>query len=110
MSKVSFIDSEQLQELFPSGTPAQDDLVIIDVRTPAEYAQEHIVGSVNLALDDLAHVEKNQFKDKTLVFHCKGGLRTKNNVHLLEMFNSKLSYCLSGGIEQWKACGFKVKN
>jgi rhodanese-related sulfurtransferase len=83
-------------------------VVVVDVRSAPEYALEHIANSINISLDDLARVEKNYFKDKIVVFHCKGGIRTKSNEHLLQTFHSKQSYCLSGGIEQWKCCGFKV--
>ena len=108
MSKVQYLDNSQLIELFPGGKIPHVDLLIIDVRAPGEYAEEHIEGSINLPLDEFIGFDKASYKDKVLIFHCKGGVRTKSNQHILETLASKESWCLDGGIEQWKSCGFKV--
>lgn len=109
MSKLEYIDDATLATLFPSGKLQHPDMVIIDIRSADEYAVECIEGSINIPLDDLLFSDKNKFKDKVILFHCKGGVRTKANEHILEAFNSARSLCLSGGIEQWKKCGNRVK-
>ncbi|MDD3267344.1 MAG: rhodanese-like domain-containing protein, partial [Burkholderiales bacterium] len=86
MSKVLYIDDGKLEELFAKKA---DDVVIVDIRNPGEYSVEYIDGSINLPLDELLTADKNQFKDKIILFHCKGGIRTKANQHLLEAFASK---------------------
>lgn len=109
MSKIEYIDEAKLVELFPNGSNKNPDIVIVDIRNPGEYAAEYIDGSVNIPLDELLSSDKQQFKDKTIVFHCKGGVRTKANQHILEAFASKQSLCIDGGIEQWKSCGHPIK-
>lgn len=109
MSKIEYIDDVKLLELFSSSDNSNSDLVIVDIRNQGEYAAEYIEGSVNIPLDELLSSDKHQFKDKVIVFHCKGGVRTKANQHILETFFSKQSLCLEGGIEQWKNCGLPVK-
>lgn len=109
MSKIEYIDEVKLAELFPNGSNKNPGIVIVDIRNPGEYAAEYIDGSVNIPLDELLSSDKQQFKDKTIVFHCKGGVRTKANQHILESFASKQSLCLDGGIEQWKNCGHPIK-
>lgn len=106
MSKVLYIDDGKLEKLF---TSKFNEVVIIDIRNPGEYSVEYIDGSINLPLDELLTADKNQFKDRVILFHCKGGIRTRANQHLLEAFASKESLCLEGGIDQWKNCGKPVK-
>ena len=109
MSKIEYVDNAALVEIFPDNDSVNHDIVIVDIRNPGEYAAEYIEGSVNIPLDELLSSDKQQFKDKVILFHCKGGVRTRANQHILEAFNSKQSLCLEGGIEQWKNCGRPVK-
>lgn len=106
MSNITYINDTILHEF---SSDDLENMVIVDIRNPGEHAAEYIDGSVNLPLDELLTADKNQFKDKVVLFHCKGGVRTKANQHLLEAFASKESLCLEGGIEQWKTCGKAVK-
>ncbi|HCY39704.1 MAG TPA: hypothetical protein DHV02_07545 [Neisseriales bacterium] len=109
MSKIEYLDDEQLKSMFPNGVVSDADVLIIDVRSPGENAAEYIEGSTNIPLDELMSFDRNKYKDKTLVFHCKGGVRTKANQHVLESLASKQSFCFDGGIEQWKSCGHPIK-
>ena len=109
MSKINYLDDVSLKNMFPDGKLTNDKIIVIDVRSPGEVASEYIAGSQNLPLDEIEAYDKNEFKDKTIVFHCKGGVRTRNNQHFLEQFASIASYCMNGGIEQWKNCGYEVK-
>ncbi len=109
MSRIEYLDDQELCTMFPNGMSLNNDVVIVDVRSAGEYAAEYISGSVNIPLDELLTNDKNQFKDKVVVFHCKGGVRTRNNQHVLEMFATKQSFCMAGGIEQWKSCNHPVK-
>lgn len=108
-SNFEYLDDAQLKSMFPNGSNPDENVVIVDIRSTGEYAAEYIAGSVNLPLDELLTQDKNQFKEKVVVFHCKGGVRTKNNQHILEMFATKKSYSMAGGIEQWKSCNQPVK-
>lgn len=109
MSKIEYLNDDQLKEMFPNGTAIASDIVIIDVRSPGENAAEYIDGSINIPLDEFLSIDRSKYKDKILVFHCKGGVRTKSNQHVLESIVSKQSFCFDGGIEQWKKCGHPIK-
>ncbi|MCX7914866.1 MAG: rhodanese-like domain-containing protein [Verrucomicrobiae bacterium] len=56
----------------------RDGAVLVDVRTAAEYAEEHLPGAVNVPLDRIAewfpqHVpDKNRF----ILIHCRSGRRS----------------------------------
>ncbi len=106
-NKLEYLDDGSLQELFANDT--QNEITIVDVRNPGEHAAEYIDGSINLPVDELLTADKNQFKDKVVVFHCKGGIRTRANQHLLEAFSTKRTLCMEGGIDQWINLGKPIK-
>ena len=109
MRRVEHLNDEKLNDLFASDT-TPDGVLIVDVRNAGEYAAEYIDGSFNLPVDELLTADKNQFKDKVVVFHCKGGVRTRANEYLLEAFVTKQTLCMEGGIDQWKKLGKTTKN
>jgi rhodanese-related sulfurtransferase len=52
-----------------------DHLLVLDVRTPQEYAEGHVPGAVNVPFDQLASRLAEVPKDKDLVLYCKSGRR-----------------------------------
>ena len=58
--------------------PFDDNLVVLDVRKPAEFADGHVKNALNLPLNDLADplnmsaIEENQ----NVYVHCAGGYRS----------------------------------
>lgn len=102
-----FIDDPQLKAKINQLKNA----VIVDIRSSDEYQREHIPNSVNLTVEQLKQTDLNQWQDKTVIFHCKLGHRTKQAQTIIEKFNCQAKYCLAEGIEQWKRCGLStIKN
>ena len=62
------------------------EILIVDVRTPQEYAEGHIAGSVNLPLDQLKAVASEQLPDKGQVIYvvCRSGNRSSQAQDILE--------------------------
>jgi rhodanese-related sulfurtransferase len=64
----------------PSADLAQlikDGAIILDVRTPGEYAGGHVKGSVNIPLDKLSgQVDKLKKKNKVIITCCASGMRS----------------------------------
>ena len=61
------------------------DAVLLDVRTPAEYAEGHIPGSRNISLDNLSAVQTEiPQKDTPLFVHCRSGARSRQAVSFLK--------------------------
>lgn len=102
-------------------TPARDTHrlgergLVIDVRTPAEYQQCHLPGSVNAPLDSLdnARLESLARKFKLnagdpVFLMCQGGNRAKRAA---EALNAQSPYALSvieGGINACQAAGVNL--
>lgn len=80
----------------------RDDVVIVDVREPQEYAHEHIEGSLNVPLNKLASLNAGDYQHKIAIFHCRSGKRTVLNENALNATPFKEKYCLAGGISEWK--------
>jgi phage shock protein E len=54
------------------------NLVVLDVRTPAEFAAGHVPGARNVSHDQLPAklAELSSLKDKEVVLYCRSGRRT----------------------------------
>lgn len=83
------------------------EAVILDVRTPGEFAQGKIDGAVNLDIKDPAFSEQvsGLDKDKTYLVYCRTGRRSASACQLMQDQGFKNLYNLQGGILAWQAAG-----
>jgi rhodanese-related sulfurtransferase len=58
--------------------------IILDVRTPGEYSQGHIKGSINAPLSELDKHVKNIDKDKVIITCCASGMRSSSAKSILK--------------------------
>jgi len=80
---------------------------ILDVRTPEEFASEHIDNAINinwLGSDFIAGAEKFE-KSKPIFVYCKSGARSAKSAAKLEELGFKKIYQLDGGMMKWNAAG-----
>ena len=54
---------------------ATPELVVLDVRTPGEYAQGHLEGSVNIPVEELEGRLAVVPADRPLLIYCRRGAR-----------------------------------
>lgn len=54
----------------------EEGAVVVDVRTPAEYAMGAKEGSINIPLDQLSNQLHRLDRDKTIVLCCASGSRS----------------------------------
>lgn len=76
--KIDMIISVDPDEL-AMDIPHDENLVIVDVRKPAEYADGHVKNAINLSLGDLtdrAGVLSDFDDHHNLYVHCQGGYRS----------------------------------
>ena len=81
--------------------------VILDVRTPKEFAAGHLPGAVNINWTDKTFAEKIAAldKSKTYLVHCKIGGRSAKACSKLEEEKFLNVYNLKGGIDAWTEAG-----
>ena len=102
MPAAAEIDYRQITQEEAARIMAEEDYILLDVRTEEEYAEGHIPGAINIPNEDIGTDELPQLSDKAQVIlvYCRSGRRSKEAAeklaalgytHILEM----------GGIMTW---------
>ena len=82
----------------------QKKVRLVDVRTPSEYAEEHLVGAENIDVKAADFAEKiKPLKGKVAVY-CRSGKRSLAAAYQLAAQGCTV-YNLDGGIMAWKKAG-----
>jgi rhodanese-related sulfurtransferase len=81
------------------------EIVLIDVREPAEFAAERIQGALNLPLSTFDPAALPDAGGKTVVLQCAGGKRSAMAVDQCGKANRAVDTHLAGGLMAWKAAG-----
>lgn len=88
------------------------DVVIIDVRTPQEYAEAHLNNSVNINYYDSDFLRKIEGlaigKESKVLVYCKSGGRSSGAMNKLSEAGYSEIYNLKGGITSWIGQGLEV--
>jgi rhodanese-related sulfurtransferase/glutathione peroxidase-family protein len=98
-NKDKVITAEEAKARMDSG----DKVVVVDVRTPEEYKEEHIKGAINVPEQVIADEKTEEYlpdKDAEILVYCKSGNRSATATARLV----KLGYTNVkdfGGIEDW---------
>jgi sulfur-carrier protein adenylyltransferase/sulfurtransferase len=94
---VKEITVEELRVLKES----EADFRLIDVREPFEYEIAHLGGEL-MPLGSIADFAPRIPRDKQVIVHCKGGVRSEKAIRELEeKFGFDNLYNLKGGILEW---------
>lgn len=107
----------RIEEIVPDQLATQDDGVLIDVREPAEYAQGHLPGAINLprgVLEFQIHAhpamacttsEALAVADRELVLYCLTGGRSALAADSLQALGFTRVRSLAGGLTAWRNAG-----
>lgn len=101
------ISPKQAYTLLKNG----DNVTLLDVRTPEEFAHEHIQGALSVPLQLLnKNLSKLQSaKEKKIIVYCHSGSRSVAASRILAK-NGFVPLNVKGGITQWKSDGLSVIN
>jgi|SRR5690606_17334396 len=85
--------------------------ILIDVRTPEEYAEGHLPNAINIDVKDESFAEKMDEikKNKNVYLYCKTGKRSAKAVAIADTLGFKNIYNLDGGFMSWKEAGKVVE-
>jgi phage shock protein E len=97
---VPHVNAETVLERTSNGDPS---LVILDVRTPAEYAHGHVPGAINIPYDNIAARvdELLGAKDKDVVLYCHSGGRADVAARTLKARGFEKLLQLEGDWAKW---------
>ncbi len=82
----------------------EEDPVVLDVRTPSEFAEGHIEGAVSLPLDELSKatvLDIVEDTNKQILLYCTSGRRSGAAGAKLARAGFSRVYELVGGINAW---------
>ncbi len=97
------IDAGTYDQRFVDG----EDHLLIDVRTPEEFASGHIPGAINISVQTLPDRLDEIPIDETLVVYCRSGNRSATATDILVDAGYSPVYDL-GGIQDWVIAGYPV--
>lgn len=112
--RIQEIKPDDLDEMIEN----HDDLLIVDVREPHEYAAGHIPGALSVprglleGAADLEFKHRNetlsQARARTVVTYCQSGGRSALAADTLKQMGFDKAHSLSGGLDLWQAEGMPV--
>lgn len=91
---------------FHRTTHLQGDAIIVDVRSPQEFAAVHIPGARNIPAPDLRQRHTDLPKDKTIAVICSTGIRSSLAASILQRHGFKDVRNVAGGMTGYLAAGF----
>ncbi len=80
-----------------------DDLLLIDVREPTEWAVARIDGAQLIPLATLPGISPSLDRSREVVVHCHHGTRSASAVRFLRAEGFERVWNLAGGIARWSA-------
>ena len=86
-------------------------IVVLDVRTPEEFAKGHIAGAKNVDFKAADFAEKVAAldKSKTYLVHCAAGGRSSKTLDVMKDKNFGAIYHLNEGFKAWEKAGKPVE-
>jgi rhodanese-related sulfurtransferase len=85
------------------------DIVVVDVRTPEEFAVGHIAGAANVSLLDADFDRKiKEYQGKPLLLHCASGSRSARALTKMRNLQFPEIYHMNGGMRAWESAGKPV--
>ena len=102
-SKVSLISPAELNKV-------NKDILLIDVRTPGEYASGHLENSINIdyKADNFKDLVGELDPNQEVYVYCKVGGRSARSAKVMKEIGFKKVYDLKGGIIAWEKEGLKT--
>jgi rhodanese-related sulfurtransferase len=88
---------------------ANKNIYLLDVRTPQEYSQGKLAGSVLIPIGEFEQRIREVPKNKTIIVYCAVGSRSKPVANFLSQQGYKDVYNMTDGIVGWYRNGFPIQ-
>lgn len=87
---------------------AAEPPLLVDVRSPQEWAAKHIDGSLNVPLNHLQERIAEIPRDRRVVIHCAGGYRSSIAASILHQHGITHLAEMAGGLAAWDAASLRL--
>jgi hydroxyacylglutathione hydrolase len=104
LSTTERVSAPMLAEELASANPP----LVIDIRTPREWSQKHLGGSLNLPLTHLRERIAEIPGARRIAVHCAGGYRSSIAAGILSQHGISDLVELAGGLAAWEAAKLPV--
>ena len=100
-----------VSELNESISKMDHDLVLLDVRTQAEYDSGHILNAINISHDEILEDPEllAGYKDSQMVVFCRNGVRAGKVIQLLESIGFEDIIDIDGDMLAWNEAGYRME-
>ena len=87
------------------------ELVLLDVRTQAEYDSGHILNAINISHEQILEDPEllAEYKDSQMAVFCRSGVRAGKGIQLLESIGFKDIIDLDGDMLAWSEAGYRME-
>ncbi|ORJ60434.1 rhodanese-like domain-containing protein [Geothermobacter hydrogeniphilus] len=103
-AQVRNINADQARKIIAT----MDDLFLLDVRTPQEYAEVRLDGARLIPINDFVARIAEVPKDRPVLVYCAVGSRSSRVADYLARSGYADVYNLTGGIWAWQLRGYPV--
>lgn len=100
-----------VSELNESISKLDHELVLLDVRTQAEYDSGHILNAINISHDEILEDPEllAEYKDSQMVVFCRSGGRAGKVIQLLESIGFEDIIDIDGDMLAWSEAGYRME-
>ena len=100
-----------VSELNESISKMDHDLVLLDVRTQAEYDSGHILNAINISHEQILEDPEllAEYKDSQMVVFCRSGVRAGKVIQLLESIGFEDIIDIDGDMLAWSEAGYRME-
>jgi glyoxylase-like metal-dependent hydrolase (beta-lactamase superfamily II)/rhodanese-related sulfurtransferase len=106
VQRIELIDPDTLAQRLQSAEPP----LVLDVRNAAEYAGEHIPGSLHIPYGDLATRIDELPRDRPIAAICRGGKRSGLGASILQREGFADVVHVGQGVGVWRDAGHPVQS
>ena len=99
-------------EIYPGSVvekiEGNEDVVLLDVRTPEEYEEIHLENALLLPVEELSQGKLDEiglgqdFRDKEIIIYCRSGARSKIAYNIMESLGYTNIKSVAGGMIHWQ--------
>ena len=99
---IELISAEDLHDMITG----KDNFLLLDVRAPLEYEDNHIKGAINIQVSELRTSYNELNKDKKTILICSSGNRSSLGASILKQHGFTDVYNVAGGMTGYSAAGY----